>query len=156
MRSIVIGVNNLCLFDLAIINPKCCHIKARFGWFSRCQLLQAVDEFGNDLLHEHLICEMKKEVPWIFIEILNKWSLQNNTDSQNGFITRGGEWCRIESIGLGVKQAWVGIVALPSIYTFTPPSIPQVNIFQMLCSRNWGTVLRLSLTFFILMKDSKE
>lgn len=32
MRSIVIGVNNLCLFDLAG-KPKCHFMKARFGGF---------------------------------------------------------------------------------------------------------------------------
>lgn len=57
MRSIVIGVNNLCLFDLAV-NPKCCHIKARFGGFQGARL--STQLMNLLIIHEHLICEMKK------------------------------------------------------------------------------------------------
>lgn len=43
--------------------------------------------------------------------MLNKWNLQNNTNLRNGIIG-GGHGIEL-SIGLGVKQAWVGILASP-------------------------------------------
>lgn len=59
MRSVVIGVDNLCLFDL-VLNPKCCQIKATFGDFQAASLSKSADKFGNNLVHEHVICRMKK------------------------------------------------------------------------------------------------
>lgn len=82
MRSIVIGVNNLCLFDLAV-NPKCCHIKARFGGFQGASLST---QLMNLLINSWTSDLWDEKVSWVFIEFLNKWRLQNNTNLQNGFI----------------------------------------------------------------------